>query len=603
MAHRNSRKAQKNKRLRAVYYARVSTEEEKQVNALAKQIQENRDVIASKGWELVDEYVDEGKSGTKVKGRTEYQRLLADMNEDKFDIIVIKSQDRLQRNTKDWYIFADHLNKTGKRLFLYMENKFFIPSEDALITGIKAILAEEYSRDLSKKLNNAKNRRIEAVRRGERVNAMGNGQTYGYRIKNKRWVIEPKEAELVRKMYELYLELHSIRKVRDALNDLGYRNRKGNLFTEEVVGRIIKNEMHKGWIVTNRHHRNFETKEIEVLPEEEWAIDKNDHEPIVSEEIWDTVNNEIQSHKNSGNSVSRGRKVGSDLLSGKMYCASCGKVLWRHKANGYTNWYCSGKMGRGEMACDNPATISSVQIRKYLVTLADKCLDYSTIEYSKALLKQRTIKWLKDLKDKLSTPNGNDNDNVEAEIAKLEKRQAKLLDAYTEDIISKEEFREKKAEIAKLIADKKALIVPVKENEDIKSIDDAIRNIDKEIELLFADEALQEENKIIFIMKHIKKIKVCTNKDVCVVLDKVAGAFLFIDGGKTEMFISPADGEEDGEYDDEGEGAGEVLPFVRQSTDVAVADEKYVNHLEYILSYRDTPGFCVKSLRSLQDDI
>lgn len=538
---------------RAVFYARVSTEEEKQVNALAKQIQENRDVIASKGWELVDEYIDEGKSGTKVKGRNEYQRLLADMDEDKFDIIVIKSQDRLQRNTKDWYIFADHLNKTGKRLFLYMDNKFYVPSEDALITGIKAILAEEYSRDLSKKLNNSKNRRVEAVRRGERVNAMGNGQVYGYRIKDKRWVIEPEEAEIVRKMYELYLDLHSIRKVRDALNEQGYRNKKGNLFTEEAVGRVIRNEMHKGWIVTNRYHRNFETKEIEVLPEEEWAIDKNDHEAIVSEEVWDAVNNEIQSHRNSGNSAGRGRKVGNDLLSGKMFCASCGRVLWKHQANGYANWYCSGKMARGDLACEDPSTISGVQVRKYLVSMADKYLDYSTIEYSKALLKRRTIKWLQELRNRLSTPN--DNGKVEAEIVKLEKKQAKLLDAYTDDLISKEEFRAKKAELDKLVAEKRALLVPVEENEDIKSIDEAIRNIDKEIELLFADEALQEENKIIFLMEHIKEIKVCKNKDVCVILDKIAGAFLFIDDGKAEMFISPAE--------------GEVLPFVRESMQIA----------------------------------
>lgn len=533
---------------RAVFYARVSTEEEKQVNALAKQVQENKDVIASKGWELIDGYIDEGKSGTKVKGRTEYQRLLADMDEDKFDIIVIKSQDRLQRNTKDWYIFADHLNKTGKRLFLYMDNKFFIPSEDALITGIKAILAEEYSRDLSKKLNNSNKRRIEQAKRGERVNAMGNGQTYGYTIRDKSWVIVPEEAEIVRKMYELYLELHSLRKVRNAMNEQGYHNKQGKLFTEEVVGRVIRNEMHKGWVILNRHHRDFDTKEIIQKDEEEWVIVKDDHEAIVSEEVWDTVNDEIQSHRNSGNS-GRGRKVGTDLLSGKMFCASCGAVLWKHQSNGYANWYCSGKMGRGDLACAEPSTISSVQVRKYLVTLADKYLDYSTIEYSKALLKKRSINWLQDLRRRLSTPN--DNGAIEAEVEKLERKKAKLLDAYTDDIISKEEFRVKKAELDKQISDKRTLLVPVEENEDIKSIDEAIRNIDREIEILFADEALQEENKIIFLMEHIKEIKVCKNKDVCVILDKIAGAFLFIDGGKAEMFITPAE--------------GEVLPFDRES--------------------------------------
>ena len=147
-------------KLRAVFYARVSTEEEKQLKALPKQIEECKTTIQAQGWELVDQYVDEGKSGTQIKRRTEYQRLLADIETDKFDVIVAKSQDRLQRNVGDWYIFVNKLNKADKRLFLYLDNKFFTPAEDALITGIKAILAEEYSRDLSKKLNNANKRRI-----------------------------------------------------------------------------------------------------------------------------------------------------------------------------------------------------------------------------------------------------------------------------------------------------------------------------------------------------------------------------------------------------------------------------------------------------------
>ena len=135
---------------RAVFYARVSTQEEAQLRALPKQIQECKDTIAENKWKLIDGYIDEGKSGTQVAKRTEYQRLLSDLEEDKFDIVVAKSQDRLQRNPGDWYIFIDKLIKHGKRLYLYLDGKFFKPSDDALITGIKAILAAEYSRDLSK---------------------------------------------------------------------------------------------------------------------------------------------------------------------------------------------------------------------------------------------------------------------------------------------------------------------------------------------------------------------------------------------------------------------------------------------------------------------
>lgn len=138
------------KELRAVFYARVSTEEEEQLNAIEKQIEENREVIRSKGWILVDEYIDKGITGTQAKKRNEYLRMLDDIKKDKFDLIVVKDQSRLQRNTMDWYIFLNDIVQNQKKLYLYLENTFFDP-KDKFIFGIKAMMAEEYSRDLSKK--------------------------------------------------------------------------------------------------------------------------------------------------------------------------------------------------------------------------------------------------------------------------------------------------------------------------------------------------------------------------------------------------------------------------------------------------------------------
>lgn len=139
--------------LRAVTYCRCSTEEESQKDALSKQVKEAAECVRKNGWILVDEYI-ESRSGTTTVGRTEYNRLMEDMERDQFDIIVIKSQDRLMRNTKDWYLFVDRLVVRQKKLYIYIEQKFYT-TDDALITGIKAILAEEYSRELSKKINNA----------------------------------------------------------------------------------------------------------------------------------------------------------------------------------------------------------------------------------------------------------------------------------------------------------------------------------------------------------------------------------------------------------------------------------------------------------------
>ena len=133
--------------MRAVFYARVSTAEEAQLNAIELQIEENKECITKNKWKLVDEYIDRSKSGTMVKGRDEYQRLYEDLLEDKFDIIVIKDIERLMRNALDWYLFVNRLVTTGKILYMYLDGKFYTP-DDALITGIKAIIAEDYSRSL-----------------------------------------------------------------------------------------------------------------------------------------------------------------------------------------------------------------------------------------------------------------------------------------------------------------------------------------------------------------------------------------------------------------------------------------------------------------------
>ena len=161
-------------KLRAVYYARCSTEEENQKDALVRQAAEAEEAIRARGWRLVDAYV-ESRSGTSRKGRREYNRLYEDLEQNRFDVVVIKSQDRLMRNTRDWYLFADRLNCAGKRLYFYLENTFYSP-EDALLTGIKAILAEEYSRELSKKMNLAHQKRQQ--NNGKPVLT---SKSYGYR--------------------------------------------------------------------------------------------------------------------------------------------------------------------------------------------------------------------------------------------------------------------------------------------------------------------------------------------------------------------------------------------------------------------------------------
>lgn len=512
MAHR---------KLRAVFYARVSTEEEMQVNALAKQIEENKDAIKSKGWILVDQYIDEGKSGTSSKKRSEYNRLLEDLEQDNFDIIVIKSQDRLMRNVKDWYIFVDKLVVNGKKLYMYLDGDFYTP-DNALITGIKAILAEEYSRDLSKKLNNANKRRIERAKQGIKVSAMGNGKSLGYAIKDHKWVQVPKEIELCKQIWDLYEKYDSLRKVRDEINNRGYKNSVGKPFTTESVGRILKNEKAKGIIVMGAHHHDFEKKKIIKRSEDEWVRIEAPELAYVSTERFDRVN----AHLKSKVTVSgRGKRSGSDPLSGKIFCAECGSVLWRRESshknkNGekktYYHWICSNKYAKGDVKCAGSGSVTTVKIRKVYAELS------KDLVVNRKAVKKTLLEWLQSLKESLTDTKA--NNSTLKEIERQERRKNKLTEAFMDEIISKEDYKAKYEEVERALEELKIKLQPVEENEDIKDIEAVIENIDTEIDEYIKSTEF-DDSKVDFLIEHTQRITV-NGKHLIIELDLVAGAII-----------------------------------------------------------------------------
>lgn len=342
---------------KAVFYCRVSTEEESQKNALVDQIEEAKKAVINNGWNLVDKYIDEGKSGTSTKHRDEYKRLFNDLETDKFEIIVVKSQDRLMRNTKEWYIFVDQLVTNNKKLFFYLDNKFYTP-DDALITGIKAILAEEYSRDLSKKINNAHRNRQET---GKSV--IITSSTWGYDKINNEVVVNEKEAEIVRLIFDLYLEGKGSRTISKELTNRGIRSRTGGYFPDTTIRRIIRNPLFMGNVVMNKRHFDFNKKETIHMPEKDWIVHENIVPAIVTREIWEKANKimdkrTVELHTQEDKIRKQGVKMGKYVLSGKIICGECGNVFHRkYRKNKRTDeeiisWTCSEYLKRGKKTRD-----------------------------------------------------------------------------------------------------------------------------------------------------------------------------------------------------------------------------------------------------------
>lgn len=368
--------------LRAVLYCRCSTEEESQKDALIKQVQEAEECIRQKEWILADSYV-ESRSGTTTKGRTEYNRLCEEMSEDKFDVIVIKSQDRLMRNVKEWYLFLDRLITSGKKLYMYLEQKFYTP-DDALLTGIKAILAEEYSAELSKKINNAhKNRQ----KKGEVF--IFPPQTPGFvRVAKGQYELVEEESEAIRMMFRLAKQC-GCGAIAKELKKSGMFDRYGNPFKEEAIRRIIRNPIHCGTVIQNKRHFDFQMKKMITVPEEEWIIHKNVLPASVTEEEWMEANQAMDERAKTHcvkKYPLKGKHIGKYDLSKKIKCGECGCTYYRchrktYQGDAYVvEWKCSSYLehGRSKNECKNIV----LNEEKLLKLLKEECISSYNGKYT-----------------------------------------------------------------------------------------------------------------------------------------------------------------------------------------------------------------------------
>ncbi|MCI8484734.1 MAG: recombinase family protein [Lachnospiraceae bacterium] len=503
-------------RERAVIYCRVSTEEEKQINALENQMKEARNAAKENGWIIVDEYIDEGKSGTTTRKREEYNRLVNHMTEDRFDIIIIKSQDRLMRNTKEWYLFVDKLVVNHKKLYLYLEHKFYT-TDDALITGIKAILAEEYSRELSKKVNHA-----HANRQKNGNSFVITSNTWGYDKVNKQIKINEKEAEIVRFIYEMCANGHGSRSISKMLQEKGIESRSGGHFSETTIRKIIRNPLFKGTALLNVRHKDFETKSTVYTNKEDWIVREHAVPPIVSEEIWTAANEKMDQRSRKVKADEYGKRaiginLGKQELSGKIICGYCGSSYWRtrykNKTGAYTiNWSCSEYVSRGRKSSEtrrrgSKAKIKGIggcdnihikdddlnQVLKEAAQLMQSQIGYDIVQEAfqtlEQIIKEESIE--------------NILCSIEEKIREVQSKRELLVEKMLEGIISDDMFQIKegqyKERYEKLLEEKETYIAEQRKRDSdrqrLSQIQERIKNISENE--LAVEEFVQEIDKII----------------------------------------------------------------------------------------------------------
>ncbi|MEE0967992.1 MAG: recombinase family protein, partial [Clostridia bacterium] len=277
--------------LRVTYYARVSTDSDEQLNSLGNQVSFYENFIRKHlPWTFVPGYVDEGLSGISVKKRENFNRMIDDAADGKFDLVITKEISRFARNTLDSIQFTRQLLGYGVGVFFQNDNINTLEEDSELRLSIMSSIAQEELRKLSSRVKFGHQQAIKSNV------VLGNSNIFGYKKLDKRLVIDEEQAEMVRELFELYAtDQYSMKQIETIFWDKGYRNNKGNKIAHSTMSNMISNPKYKGYYVGNKVRVvDMFTKKQKFLPPEEWVMFKDETgeivPAIVSEELWDKAN-------------------------------------------------------------------------------------------------------------------------------------------------------------------------------------------------------------------------------------------------------------------------------------------------------------------------
>lgn len=449
--------------MRVTYYARVSTTKEEQDSSIEAQVAHFEQMIGNNPhWTYVEGYVDRVR-GENADNRVQFQQMIQDGYDDKFDLVLTKEVSRFARNTIDSLTYTRELLKHGVGVFFLTDNICTIEQDSELRLTIMSSIAQDEVRKLSERVKFGHRKAI------ERGHVLGNSRIFGYDLVGTKLVINEHEAKMVRLVFETYATgEYGLRYIEDLLWDKGYRNRNGKKIHHNTLSGIITNPKYKGYFCGNKVKIvDYRTKEQKFLPESEWIMYKDETgetvPAIVSEELWEQANAVFIERSQKVKATDRSAKKTSPL-SGKIICGYHNEPFWRssyskriHPDDPIYEWICRTKKRGKAHDCPTVAVYESELydiLGKLILELPnniDSYVDEFIQIYQSSIDGDKPAKRVKELT---------------SELGSLEKKKAKLLDLYTDDIITKTEFKERNQALSSAIADTKKRLSEVKEQSE-----------------------------------------------------------------------------------------------------------------------------------------
>ena len=329
-----------NKSIRVGAYIRLSKEDErtnKESESITNQRQYIKEYAEKNGMTIYDYYVDDGYTGSNFD-RPNFKRLIKDIELGIINTVITKDTSRLGRDFIETghYMFK-FFPENNIRYIAILENfDTAKPNGVEDIIPFQTVINDMYLKDISRK--------IKSIRQNKMKQGLFVGSTvsYGYRRdKNDkyRFVIDEYPASIVRRIFKMRLSGMTASAIARTLTDEGveppsvYSNKNikktytTNLWKISSVNHILNNQVYIGNIVQRQYDKvNYKSKKKIKLPEEEWIIAENMHEPIISKEIFKQVQN-VKKIK-----CGLGKKKYDYLLKGLVYCSECGAKMTVRKS-------------------------------------------------------------------------------------------------------------------------------------------------------------------------------------------------------------------------------------------------------------------------------
>lgn len=422
--------------LRVGYYARVSTDKDDQLNSLENQQNYFEEMIAeNKNWTLVRGYIDEGISGTAVKHRDSFLKMIEDATLGKIDLILTKEISRFSRNTVDSIKYTEYLLKNGVIVYFLSDNLNTIQEDAEFRLTIMSSLAQDEVRKLSERVKFGVNRMIKD---GKLIG----GNLTGYFKKNGRYEINPKEAPLIEYLFTTYASGSiGLKKIGEELATMGYLNSKGQPYSQTSLAKFLTNPRYKGYYTARLTEvEDYKTHKKKKVPKEKQVIYKDERIPaIVSEELWDKANllHEKRKKLPSRHVLNAEEHIKKYKYSCKLYCKDCGAVFIRNGGSNRANnpvWACRTYKVDGVSKCASP-NIKESYLDKVFIDLFTNFIKNKKQYITLVLNEYRNIIE--------SYSSDFDIEEVNSKITNIEKQKDKLLDLSIKGMIDDFEFKKR----------------------------------------------------------------------------------------------------------------------------------------------------------------